>query len=161
LISIPAKLFSNNTKVTTFESAFNDCQKLSAIPATLLANCPEISNVNWMFHGCNALKSIPVSIFDHNRRIVSFEYTFSSCYNLEYNKQETPYTRIGDRKYHLYERAYDEDNFVAPLRYQSCFEGDRYRDRIKIPKSWGGNGNDNNYKGDSQGSEDYGYDKWN
>lgn len=163
IVTVPEKVFWGNPKVTDFSYAFNECQQLKSIPGRLLLYCPDITSVYAMFQRCSSLRSIPVNLFDENRRIVDFSWTFNGCYGINYNTQETPYRRIKDRDYHLYERGFDEDDFVAPLRYENCFGAisEQFSDRLKIPKSWGGNGNELNYKVDPGEPDGFKYDDWN
>ena len=166
LIVIPAKLFENNVKATDFGRSFRYTQ-ITSIPVELFTNCRDITSVYETFDYCSKLKDIPVGLFDYNRRIVDFQYTFrgvGDSYYYYYDNSgaigESPYTIIDGRKYHLYERKYNEDNFVVPLRTDGCFSS-RFSDYQMIPRSWGGNANDNNYKGDSGEPEGYEYDNWN
>ena len=133
LLAIPAKLFANNSKITSFNGTFSACPGLSSIPEGLFDNCPNVNNFGFTFHGCRNIKTVPVSLFDNNRKVTSFEYTFIDCNMVS---GESPYTVINGVKYHLYERADNPDEFVAPMSFSYCFAGTNFSDQEQMPDSW-------------------------
>lgn len=57
---IPANLFANNSKITTFAYTFTNCNKLVAIPEGLFDNNPEVNNFNATFNNCyNVTSNVP------------------------------------------------------------------------------------------------------
>lgn len=133
LLAIPAKLFSGNPKITSFEQSFGSCTSLTSIPSGLFDNCPNVNDFYYAFYNCYNLKTVPVSIFDNNRRVTNFGSTFMACYKIN---GESPYTVINGVKYHLYERADNLDEFVAPISFGGCFNGADFSDRDQIPDGW-------------------------
>ena len=118
LKAIPEKLFANNPEVTDFSGTFSGCTALTTIPENLFANNPAVTDFEQTFDGCSALKSIPTSLFDNNRKIEVLLGLFSNCTSL---KGESPYTMIGDKKVHLYERQNYPEHFTAPINFWDCF----------------------------------------
>lgn len=133
LLAIPAKLFANNSKITSFKSTFDTCSGLSSIPEGLFDNCPNVNNFGRTFSSCHNIKTAPVSLFDNNRKATDFSGTFSSCDSVS---GESPYTVINGEKYHLYERADNPDEFVAPISFFACFADTNFSDREQMPNSW-------------------------
>lgn len=133
LLAIPAKLFANNSKITSFKSTFDTCSGLSSIPEGLFDNCPNVNNFGQTFSSCHNIKTAPVSLFDNNRKATDFSGTFSSCDSVS---GESPYTVINGEKYHLYERADNPDEFVAPISFFACFADTNFSDREQMPNSW-------------------------
>ena len=119
LTSIPENLFANNPKVTNFHAIFSNCSSLQSIPENLFAKNPEVTDFSETFEGCWALKSIPSSLFDNNRKVTSFSETFRGCTAFT---GESPYTMIGDKKVHLYERVNYPDHFTEPINFWYCFK---------------------------------------
>ena len=83
LTNIPAGLFDNNTAVTTFASTFRQCTSLSSIPSGLFDNNTAVTTFARTFGQCTSLSSIPSGLFDKNTQVTSFEYTFAWCSGLE------------------------------------------------------------------------------
>lgn len=133
LETIPARLFSNNQKITHFDQTFFDCDKLNRVPEGLFDNCPNVYYFINTFFSCNNLRTIPIALFDNNRKVVKFDGTFSYCSELH---GESPYTTIDGVKYHLYERADNPDEFVAPFSFNACFQGTHFSDKDQMPESW-------------------------
>ena len=114
-------MFSNNTS-------------LKSVPEKLFADSPLLKTVEFCFDWCNDLTTVPPTIFDNNRRIVYLANVFRDCYSL---RGESPYTEIDGVKWHLYERADNPDQFVAPLNYNNAFGGCRnLTDYDAIPQQW-------------------------
>ncbi len=133
LLTIPAGLFDGNPKITSFRSTFYRCSSVNSIPEGLFDNCRNASNFESTFCSCSNLQSIPVSLFDNNRMVTNFSNTFCGCVKLA---GESPYTVIGGVKYHLYERADNPDEFVAPISYNVCFIDTRFSDLAQMPSGW-------------------------
>ena len=98
-----------------------------------------INSIANAFYNCKNIESIPVSLFDNNRRITSFSGVFSWSYpNLK--PQESPFTVIGGKKVHLYERSKYPDEFVEPSDYGgalSAFANHSWEWGIEeIPNGW-------------------------
>lgn len=117
LKTIPEGLFRPCPIAKRFFQAFH-LSGLTEVPEDLFAPCPDIQDVEAAFRECTGLTALPAGLFDHNRRILNFALTFWGCWNL---RGETPYTLIDGRKVHLYERISYPDHFVAPTRYEGCF----------------------------------------
>lgn len=160
LTEIPEGLFAFNSKVTDLSMAFLGCSGIREIPAGLFAALPELENLEYVFEGCkqieeipsglfdnnpllqemysafrgcSSLRRLPTDLFDNNRLIRSFGYTFLGCEALE---GESPYTEIGGRKYHLYERSENSVEFTPPDGY-GCFGGcTKLSDYEEIPEAW-------------------------
>lgn len=133
LQEIPAKLFAALPNLTDLERTFKDCAALSAIPAGLFDGNGRLQDVGWTFWGCSALRTVPVGIFDHNRMLSNMNYTFYNCTQLE---GESPYTLIGERKYHLYERWENDIEFAKPSG-EGCFTGcEKLNDFDTMPEEW-------------------------
>ena len=120
--------------VTDLSYAFFGCLALKSIPENLFANCPEVTDISRAFEDCWALKSIPSSLFDNNRKVTSFSETFRGCTAFT---GESPYTMIGDKKVHLYERVNYPDHFTEPTVFWDCFyDSTDMRDYIQAPDDW-------------------------
>ena len=134
LQSIPADLFSGNPKVKDMSYAFANCKELNSIPELLFRQNTQVESVEAAFLNCSSLESIPVTLFDTNRKIVSVGYLFSGCSKL---KGESPYTLIGDKKVHLYERDNYSMEFSSMQYTRDCFNSctdlTDYRD---LPAGW-------------------------
>ena len=76
------------SKVTTFESMFDDCGKLADIKGTLkFGNSNQAADMSFMFFKCNALKEIPFSFPGQEEPILfdsltTTEQMFYACYQL-------------------------------------------------------------------------------
>lgn len=134
LAAIPEKLFANNTKVRRFGLVFAACAGITSIPEKLFANNPDVTDFVMGFHACSSLQSIPARLFDNNRKATMFDGCFNMCESLT---GESPYTMIGDKKVHLYERSNYPDHFATPIRYFGCFNGcTGLTDYAQIPSDW-------------------------
>ena len=156
----PESLFLGCTSATDFNECFANCTKLTdiaediikgcasvencsymfsntslrAVPEKLFADCPMLKYVNGCFDWCYSLVTVPPSIFDNNRRITSLSSLFRNCHFLQ---GESPYTEIDGVKWHLYERADNPDQFVAPLDFTYAFSGcNNLSDYNAIPQQW-------------------------
>lgn len=118
ITTIPQELFRQNTAIRMFEHTFRSCNRIQSVPKDLFKNNIDATSFNGVFADCTKLETVPVSIFDNNRKVANFESSFGWCYEL---KGETPYTIIGGKKYHLYERHLNPDYFVAPINFLHCF----------------------------------------
>ena len=134
LTSIPKDLFANNKEVVEMCSLFADCSSLTEVPEGLLSSMPSLSSVEELFENCSSLKKVPVSLFDNNRRIVNFNKAFYHCIELE---GESPYTVIDGKKYHLYERKDNSNEFLEPTSSYACFSYcEKLVDYKKMPQEW-------------------------
>ena len=134
LKSIPAQLFAANPKVESMASAFRSCYNLTSVPRHLLDACPSVSNVDCIFGWCHSLKSVPTNLFNNLRKIANFNYCFAYCYELT---GESPYTMVGNRKVHLYERSSYPDYFVTPTYHDYSFaECRNLSDFDMVPSDW-------------------------
>ena len=134
LKSIPAELFSANPKMESVAYAFYSCGNLTSVPKHLFDACPSISNMDNLFGGCNSLKTVPTDLFDNLRKIANFNYCFAWCNELE---GESPYTMVGNRKVHLYERSSYPDFFVTPTYHDYAFADCRnLSDFDTVPSDW-------------------------
>lgn len=97
--------------MTDISNGFNKCQSLVALPESLFSDCPNIKYAGCIFRDCYNLSTVPVSIFDNNRNLTDINRAFLSCTSL---KGESPYTMIGGKKYHLYERN-DAPDYFSPI----------------------------------------------
>ena len=111
LSTIPKDIFSNCSNMTDISNGFNKCQSLVALPESLFSDCPNIKYAGCIFRDCYNLSTVPVSIFDNNRNLTDINRAFLSCTSL---KGESPYTMIGGKKYHLYERN-DAPDYFSPI----------------------------------------------
>lgn len=128
LEALPEGLFRSCPKARRFFQTFH-LSGLADIPENLFAPCPDIEDLEAAFRECVNLTSLPAGLFDHNRRIRSFTLTFWGCWDL---RGESPYTLIDGRKVHLYERVAYPDHFVAPVRYEGCFNMEGLEDSEAI-----------------------------
>lgn len=167
LEQIPALLLANCPDVTTVKDMFVGCTSLKAIPESLFAACPAITSFDGVFAecsaletipeglfaaigtsttgvsftesflGCTSLKSIPAGLFDTVRRISFIDGCFGGCSQVE---GESPYTMIGDKKVHLYERTQGTDFPRVPSNssaHAGCFAGcSLLTDYANMPMGW-------------------------
>lgn len=134
LINIPAKLFNNCTLAEKMVGIFTYCYSLTSIPEELFRNCPEISTFSYCFTSCTSLTGVPAGLFDNNRKVVSFKGTFRDCVSLT---GESPYTEIGGKKVHLYERRNYGGEFVTLNEYDACFRNcNGLSDYNTMPSAW-------------------------
>ena len=133
LTRIPAGFFDANSELEDLTSTFEGCTALETIPEGLFDRNEKLSDLTDAFAGCESLRTIPAGLFDRNRLILSFFRTFAGCSALE---GESPATEIGDRIYHLYERAENPVEFTVPDgRY--CYAGcTGLTDYDRIPEEW-------------------------
>jgi hypothetical protein len=113
LSELPEDLFSYSPKARIISNTFRGCG-MAVIPEQLFAGNPEVTNFGEAFRGCTSLQSIPSGLFDNNRCVTDFRMTFWGCWNMNC---ESPYTVIGGKKVHLYERKDYLDHFIAPIYY--------------------------------------------
>lgn len=164
MTEIPEGLFDNNTKVTRFSGAFQNCTGLTNIPEGLFDKCTEVTTFssafsgtsvivipnnlflyntkvkefNSTFYGCSGLLYIPLDLFDKCVDVKSFYKTFYKCGNLSI---ESPYTVISvdgeDVKVHLYERSNYPEYFTTPTSNLQCFYNcTGLTDYSSIPSDW-------------------------
>lgn len=140
LTTIPEDLFSGTPAITGFEGTFANCTSLESIPETLFAAIgTKTSSVMFTecFYNCSSLKSIPAGLFDTVRRINYIGGCFDGCSSLT---GESPYTMIGDRKVHLYEREKGDDFPQVPSSasaHEGCFIAcTGLTDYNEIPADW-------------------------
>lgn len=133
LTRIPAGFFDANSELEDLTSTFEGCTALETIPEGLFDRNEKLSDLTDAFAACESLRTIPAGLFDRNRLILSFFRTFAGCSALE---GESPATEIGDRIYHLYERAENPVEFTVPDgRY--CYAGcTGLTDYGRIPEEW-------------------------
>ena len=81
ITEIPVGLFDNNTKVTSFFSAFLGCNNLTNIPEGLFDNCPDVIEFAQTFMGTK-ITEIPAGLFDNNLEVTDFYATFKECTGL-------------------------------------------------------------------------------
>lgn len=134
LQSIPEALFAGNPEVKDMSHAFELCTTLTTLPEKLFSKNTKLAFVEQTFQNCEGLKSVPAGIFDNNRQLLGLRLLFDNCTNLE---GESPYTLVGDKKVHLYERADYVTEFVEPQSNPFCF---RYCEKLSdyndMPKGW-------------------------
>lgn len=99
-----------NDNFTNFDFAFQNCVNLTSIPEDLFADNSNSTQFIATFNNCTGLTSLPVGLFDNNREIKNLQSIFQDCSGLT---GESPYTMIGDKKVHLYERANYPEHFTA------------------------------------------------
>lgn len=134
LIEIPEGLFASNPAIIDFSGTFSGCSALKSIPDGLFANNPAVTDFGYTFRGCSALTTIPTRLFDNNRNVTDFSLTFWGCKALT---SESPYTMIGDKKVHLYERQNYPGQFTAPTSFECAFTNcTGLRDYTQIPGDW-------------------------
>ena len=86
------------------------------------------------FYGCSALTTIPENLFANCPKVTDFSYTFYNCTAVT---GESPYTMIGDKKVHLYERKNYPEHFTETTNRRGCFNGcTGLSDYAQIPSSW-------------------------
>lgn len=117
---------------------FGSCAALKQIPWDLFADYPGMDDFIMTFTACTSLQSIPASLFDNQRNITHVLGIFNGCTSLT---GESPYTMVGDKKVHLYERYNYPEYFVGqPDLYTShmqAFSGCAgLTDYAQIPSDW-------------------------
>lgn len=140
LKSIPSDLFANTVAITSFEGAFAECSSLETVPEDLFSSIgTKTSGITFSecFMNCSRLKTIPAGLFDTVNRINYIDGCFKGCTSLT---GESPYTVIGDRKVHLYERERGDDFPIIPSlasSHSGCFAGcSGLTDYSVIPSDW-------------------------
>jgi hypothetical protein len=141
ITSIPEKIFANCPDVLSFGASGNSvsgtfyrCTNLVEIPSNLFKYNTKVSSFGHTFDSCSNITSVPVNLFDSNIKVTDFGYVFSSCSNLE---GESPYTMIGDDKYHLYERKNNIEQFATPIKNERAFARCyKLTDYENIPSDW-------------------------
>ena len=130
---MPAGFCDANSELEDLTSTLEGCTALETIPEGLFDRNEKLSDLTDAFAACESLRTIPAGLFDRNRLILSFFRTFAGCSALE---GESPATEIGDRIYHLYERAENPVEFTVPDgRY--CYAGcTGLTDYGRIPEEW-------------------------
>lgn len=119
LKEIPAGLFDRCEQVESFQSTFLGCTSLTKIPEGLFDKCTKVVKFNFVFADCENLLTVPVSLFDFCRQATRWYGIFRGCSAWE---GESPYTRIGEKKVHLYERGEYTNQFAAPVEYKTAFK---------------------------------------
>ena len=117
---------------------FGSCAALKQIPGDLFADYPSMNNFSMTFSACKSLQSIPASLFDNQRNITNVLSIFTGCTSLT---GESPYTMVGDKKVHLYERYNYPEYFVErPDSYishmQAFTDCTGLTDYAQIPSNW-------------------------
>lgn len=132
LREIPAGFFDHNPRLQTFTGVFRNTA-IEAVPEGLFDNTPELNNLMEAFYNCSSLKSVPAGIFDRNLKIAGVYGLFSGCSALT---GESPYTLMGERKVHLYERS-AADGFAEITDFGACFlDCSGLDDYDSIPEDW-------------------------
>ncbi|WP_298611456.1 BACON domain-containing protein [uncultured Odoribacter sp.] len=119
LKEIPEGLFDQCKRVEIFQSTFLGCTSLTGIPEGLFDQCTEAEKFNFAFADCENLSAVPVSLFDFCRKATRWYGIFRGC---SVWKGESPYTLVGDKKVHLYERGEYPNQFTAPIEYKTAFK---------------------------------------
>lgn len=132
LKSIPADLFSTFINATDFKYAFLGCQSLESIPEGLFDNCSKVTTYCGVFQDCSSLKTVPAGLFDNGMIVKDFSRVFYGCGAIE---GESPYTVIGERRVHLYERT-AEDGFTVPTNTSMAFKDASFSDMDAVPEKW-------------------------
>ena len=114
--SIPENLFSNCTKVTSFESCFNGCAGLTGIPGNLFSKCPGVTSFGYCFRNCTGLTEIPGNLFSNCPGVTSFGHCFNSCTGLT---GTTPKDSDGGE---LWERQ-GKEGYPSSITGSYCFYG--------------------------------------
>lgn len=134
LKEIPYMLFKNNVNLTNISAAFEDCSNIVSVPEDLFVDCKKLSSIDYLFNGCENLRNVPVNIFDNNLNLASIFRAFFGCPKLY---QESPYSIVNGKKYHLYERNELPDYFQAVINMGELFGNGTWEvltDRDMIPE---------------------------
>ena len=81
LASIPADLFVNNTKVTSFTGIFSYQKKLTTIPSGLFDKNTAVTTFSGAFSNCTSLVTIPSGLFAYQESATNFSSLFQGCTN--------------------------------------------------------------------------------
>lgn len=134
LQSVPENLFAGNPEILDMSHVFERCYALTALPEKLFSKNTKLMFLEETFLNCKALKNVSVAIFDNNRQLLSVRELFYQCYDLE---GESPYTLVGDKKVHLYERADYNTEFAAPDNNPHSFKDcTKLIDYENMPAGW-------------------------
>lgn len=112
---------------------FYSCTALKQIPGDLFADYPGMDVFTMTFARCISLQSIPASLFDNQRNLTHALGIFNSCTSLT---GESPYTMVGDKKVHLYERKNYPEYFTTPSADSSFSGCTGLTDYAQIPSKW-------------------------
>lgn len=134
LQAVPETLFAGCPLAEDMSYAFAGCKALTSLPDNLFRQNSRLKQVEGTFSSCTALTAIPTMLFDNNRKLMNVKSAFSGSLNVE---GESPYTVIGSKKVHLYERGDYPTEFVALQEYVRCF-GDctKLTDYSDMPDNW-------------------------
>ena len=134
LQAVPETLFAGCPLAEDMSYAFAGCKALTSLPDNLFGQNSRLEQVEGTFSSCTALTAIPAMLFDNNRKLMNVKSAFSGSLNVE---GESPYTVIGNKKVHLYERGDYPTEFVALQEYVRCF-GDctKLTDYSDMPDHW-------------------------
>ena len=134
LQAVPETLFAGCPLAEDMSYAFAGCKALTSLPDNLFRQNSRLEQVEGTFSSCTALTAIPAMLFDNNRKLMNVKSAFSGSLNVE---GESPYTVIGNKKVHLYERGDYPTEFVALQEYVRCF-GDctKLTDYSDMPDHW-------------------------
>lgn len=134
LQAVPETLFAGCPLAEDMSYAFAGCKALTSLPDNLFGQNSRLEQVEGTFSSCTALTAIPAMLFDNNRKLMNVKSAFSGSLNVE---GESPYTVIGNKKVHLYERGDYSTEFVALQEYVRCF-GDctKLTDYSDMPDHW-------------------------
>lgn len=140
LKSLPTGLFAGTAAITSFEGTFADCIALEQIPEDLFSAIGTKTSgitLSECFMNCSSLKSLPAGLFDTVRRISYIDKCFSGCSSLT---GDSPYTLVGDRRIHLYERERGDEFPIVPSSssaHSDCFAGCAgLADYSEMPSTW-------------------------
>lgn len=82
LVSIPERLFSECTALTTAKDCFNNCKSLQVIPKEVFMNCYYITTFEGCFRNCTSLRTISENIFQNCWYAEKFKNCFNNCTSL-------------------------------------------------------------------------------
>lgn len=102
--------------VTSFDSCFYECRKLTSIPENLFATNTAATSFTYCFGNCQGLTSIPKKLFANNTAVTGFSSCFFFCNSLTsscpIDNDGTPiYNRSGNGK----------DGYAIVTSYGYCF----------------------------------------
>lgn len=134
LQTVPEALFAGCPLAEDVSYAFAGCKLLASLPGNLFKQNSRLKQVEGTFMNCTALTAIPAALFDNNRKLMNVKSTFKGASNVE---GESPYTMVGGKKVHLYERGDYPTEFIKPQEYVSCFgECTKLTDYSDMPDNW-------------------------
>lgn len=81
LRSVPAGLFDNCGAAKTFISAFSNCL-MNSLPAGLFSKCVSVTTFSSVFYRCQLLQSIPGDLFKGCENVEKYSYAFRGCPSL-------------------------------------------------------------------------------